>query len=84
MERKHVDYYAKHENRSFSDQKQVITYSFLDHEKTIIGAMQEKGNLIFLYEYRGILIGTEFFISFSKNSISYKLIKVDEGIARNA
>jgi hypothetical protein len=83
MERKHVDYYARHENRSFSDQKQVITYSFHDHEKTIIGAMQEKGNLIFLYEYRGTLIGTEFFISFSKTSISYKLIRVDEAIVRN-
>ena len=77
MERKHFDYYAKYENKSFSDQKQVITYSFNDDERTIIGAMEEKGDLIFLYEYRGKYIGTEFFISFSKNSISYKLIKVD-------
>jgi hypothetical protein len=78
MERKHFDYYAKHEDRSFFDQKQLITYSFNDNEKTITGAMKEKDNLIFLYEYRGEYVGTEFFISFSKNSISYKLIKVDE------
>jgi hypothetical protein len=51
--------------------------------KTIIGAMQEKDNLIFLYEYRGVLVGTEFFISFSKTSISYKLIKVDESVVRD-
>jgi hypothetical protein len=37
MERKHVDYYAKHENRSFADQKQVITYSFNDHENDYWG-----------------------------------------------
>ena len=78
MDRKHFDYYAKHENRSFSDQKQVIIYSFNDDEKKIIGAMIEKENLIFLYEYRGKYVGTEFFISFSKNSFSYKLIKIDE------
>ena len=78
MNSKHFDYYAKHESRSFSDQQQVITYSFNDNEKTIIGAMEEKGDLIFLYEYRGKYIGTEFFISFSKNSISYKLIKIGE------
>jgi len=84
MERKHVDYYTKHEDRSFSEQKQVITYSFNDHEKTIIGAMREKDNLIFLYEYRGKVVGTEFFISFSKTSISYKLINVDEAVAGNS
>ena len=81
MDRKHFDYYAKDENRSFSDQKQVIIYSFNDDERKIIGAMIEKGDLIFLYEYRGDYIGTEFFISFSKDSISYKLIKVDEATA---
>ena len=78
MDSKHFDYYTKYENRSYSDQKQVITYSFNDNERTIIGSMEEKGDLIFLYEYRGKYIGTEFFISFSKNSTSYKLIKVDE------
>lgn len=78
MDRKHFDYYAKQENRSFSDQKQLLTYSFNDVEKTIIGAMKEKGDLIFLYEYRGKYVGMEFFISFSKNSVSYKLIKIEE------
>ena len=81
MEKKHIDYYTKHKNRSFSDQKQLITYSFNDAERTIVGAMEEKDNLIYLYEYRGKLVGTEFFISFSKESIFYKLIKVGETIA---
>jgi len=40
--------------------------------------MMEKKDLIFLYEYRGEYVGIEFFISFSKESISYKLIKVEE------
>ena len=78
MERKHIDYYTRHESRSFSDEKQLITYSFNDDERTILGSMEEKDNLIYLYEYRGKLVGTEFFISFSKKSISYKLIKVGE------
>ena len=78
MERKHIDYYTKNGGRSFSDEKQLITYSFNDDERTILGAMEEKDNLIYLYEYRGKLVGTEFFISFSKKSISYKLIKVGE------
>jgi hypothetical protein len=40
----------------------------------------EKKGLIFLYEYRGEYIGIEFFISFSKESISYKLIKVEDKV----
>ena len=56
----------------------MITYSFNNEEKTITGIMMEKEGLIYLYEYRGQYIGIEFFISFSKESISYKLIKVDE------
>ncbi len=40
--------------------------------------MEEEGNIICLYEYRGIYVGTEFLISFAKNSVSYKLISVDE------
>ena len=78
MERKHIDYYTKHENRSYSDQRLLITYSFNDDERTLIGGMEEKDNLIYLYEFRGNYIGTEFFISFSKHSTSYKLIKVGE------
>ncbi len=80
MNSKHFDYYAKPAARLFSDQKQMITYSFNDKERTITGIIQEKEGLIYLYEYRGKYIGIEFFISFSKNSISYKLIKVDETI----
>ncbi|MEO5563364.1 MAG: hypothetical protein ABIR18_08015 [Chitinophagaceae bacterium] len=78
MDRKHFEYYAKHETRAFSNQSQLITYSFNGDEKTIVGAIEEKNNLIFLYEYRGKYVGTEFFISFAKNSLSYKLIKIDE------
>jgi hypothetical protein len=40
--------------------------------------MEEREGLIFLYEYRGKYIGIEFFISFSKQSLSYKLLKIDE------
>jgi hypothetical protein len=47
-------------------------------ESTIIGQVEEDGNTICLYEYRGKYIGTEFLISFSKDSVSYKLINVDE------
>lgn len=78
MNTKQVNYYSKFESRSFSDHKQLITYSFNNKERTITGIMQEREDLIYLYEYRGAFIGIEFFISFSKESISYKLIKVDE------
>ena len=78
MEQKHSYYYRKLGFKSYSDQKRSITYSFNEDEKTIRGAMEEKDNLIFLYEYRGKYIGNEFFISFSKESISYKLIKIEE------
>lgn len=56
----------------------MITYSFNEEERTIIGMMEEKEGLIYLYEYRGKFVGVEFFISFSKQSISYKLLKVNE------
>jgi hypothetical protein len=78
MNSKQVDYYTKLKPRLFSDHKQRITYSFNEIERTITGLMQEKEDFIYLYEYRGQYIGIEFFISFSKKSISYKLIKVDE------
>ena len=78
MNSKQVDYYSKLKARLFSDHKQRITYSFNEIERTITGIMQEKEDLIYLYEYRGQYIGIEFFISFSKRSVSYKLIKVDE------
>jgi hypothetical protein len=78
MGTKNSNYYTSHEEKLFPDQKQSITYSFNDKERTIIGIMEEKEGLIFLYEYRGKYVGIEFFISFSKQSISYKLIKVKE------
>jgi hypothetical protein len=81
MNSKQADYYSKIKARLFSNQKQKITYSFNDMERTITGIMQEKEDYIYLYEYRGQFIGIEFFISFSKKSISYKLIKVDEMIS---
>jgi hypothetical protein len=77
MNSKQVDYYSRLKPKLFSDQKQRITYSFNETERTITGIMQEKEDFIYLYEYRGQYIGIEFFISFSKNSISYKLIKVE-------
>jgi len=40
--------------------------------------MEDEGTHICLYEYRGKYIGTEFLISFAKNSVSYKLISVDK------
>lgn len=78
MHSKDFNYYSEYETKSFPDQKQLITYSFNEKEATIIGVMLEKKDLIFLYEYRGDYVGNEFFISFSKESVSYKLIKVEE------
>ena len=78
MDHKHSYYYKRLGIKSYSDQKRSITYSFNEDEKTIRGAIEERDNLIFLYEYRGKYIGNEFFISFSKESISYKLIKIEE------
>jgi len=77
MHSKNFDYYSSYEPKTFPE-KYLITYSFNETERTITGVMLEKNDLIFLYEYRGAYIGTEFFISFSKQSISYKLIKVEE------
>jgi hypothetical protein len=78
MHDKRSEYYSKIEARSFPEQNHLITYSFNEKEETITGIMLERENLIYLYEYRGKYIGVEFFISFSKESISYKLIKVEE------
>jgi hypothetical protein len=77
MQHKHFDFYST-ETTPVPDQKQLITYSYNEHERKITGIMLEKEDLIFLYEYRGKYIGTEFFISFSKNSTAYKLIKVED------
>ena len=78
MRTKNFEYYTQHREKTFSDKNQLITYSFNEKEQTIIGIVEEKGDLIYLYEYRGKYIGIEFFISFSKKSISYKLIEVNE------
>ena len=78
MRTKNFDYYGKYKERSVPEHNQSITYSFNEQQQTIIGIMVEKEGLIFLYEYRGKYIGIEFFISFSKESTSYKLLQVDE------
>ena len=78
MQKNYLNYYTRHAEKTFPDQKQVITYSFNEVERTIIGRMEEKEGLIYLHEYRGTYIGFEFFISFSKKSISYTLIQVKE------
>lgn len=80
MHKNYSNYYASHEDKIFPDQKQVISYSFNEVERTIIGIMEEEEDLIYLYEYRGKYIGFEFLISFSKKSISYTLIQVKEMI----
>jgi hypothetical protein len=68
----------QHTSRGVADHLQAITYMSFGIEHTITGIMEEVDNYIYLYEYRGKQIGTEFFISFSKNSISYKLLDVQE------
>jgi len=78
MHSKAFNYYATYETEVLPDKKQLIKYSFNDIETSITGVLLEKNNRIYLYEYRGKYIGNEFFISFSKESISYKLIKVEE------
>jgi hypothetical protein len=78
MHSKQFNYYSEYEIKVFPDIKQLITYSFNEKENSITGIMLEKQDRIYLYEYRGKYIGNEFFISFSKESISYKLIKVEE------
>jgi hypothetical protein len=80
MQKNHLNYYTSHAEKTFPDQKQLITYSFNNVERTIIGIMEEKEGLIYLYEFRGKYVGFEFLISFSKKSISYELIEVKEMI----
>jgi hypothetical protein len=84
LKQHNFEYLIKHKSKSFSDAKQRITYSFNNVENTIIGQVEEDGNLICLYEYRGKYIGTEFLISFSKNSVSYKLLTVEEELPEMA
>lgn len=71
-------YYATHEEKIFSDdERQMITFSYNGKIQTITGVIEEKGDFIYLYEYRGKYVGIEFFISFSKQSDTYKIIKVN-------
>lgn len=78
MNDKRYDFYSKIESKSFTDKTQLITYSFNDNVRKITGIMEEREDLIFLYEFRGKYTGIEFLISFSKESISYKFIKAEE------
>lgn len=57
-----------------------FTYSFNNVERTVTGEVHEWEDRIYLFEYRDKYIGSEFFISFSKESVSYKLIKVEEPV----
>lgn len=66
----------QHISKSIADELEVITFTVQNIERTIIGIKEEKENYIYLYEYRGKQTGTEFYISFSKESTSYKLINV--------
>ena len=71
------DYLHSRKAKIFADNRQRITYSYNNVENTIVGYVEENGDLICLYEYRGQYFGTEFLISFSRNSASYKLINAE-------
>jgi hypothetical protein len=71
------NYLQKHEKKVFSTPIQRITYSYNDEESTIVGYLEEEGDIICLYEYRGHYFGAEFLISFSRNSSSYKLLHAE-------
>ena len=73
-----TSYYSDYVSRIIPIQQQLITYSFLEKEKTITGALLEEEDRIYLYEYRGRYTGNEFLISFSKESTFYRLIKVED------
>ena len=76
MNRRQAEYYGNYKTEPLEGELQLITYSFNGDERSMTGIVVEKEDLIFLYEYRGKYVGTEFFISFSKASISYKLLQV--------
>ncbi|NCI47208.1 hypothetical protein [Sediminibacterium soli] len=77
MKQGHFDYLNKHQKKVFTAPLQRITYSFHDQENTITGYLEEDGDLICLYEYRGHYFGAEFLISFSRYSSSYKLLHTE-------
>ena len=78
MKQGHFDYLTNHKGKVFNSVRQRITYSYNDVENTIVGHLEEDGDIIWLYEYRGKYFGTEFLISFSRNSASYKLLSAEE------
>jgi hypothetical protein len=71
-------YYSEYVKKSLPEQQQLITFSYDEEEKTINGVLLEEADRVYLYEYRGRYIGHEFLISFSKDSIFYKLVKVED------
>lgn len=77
MKQGNFDYLTKRKAKVFADPQQRITYSYNNVENTIVGYVEEDGDLICLYEYRGKYFGTEFLISFSRHSASYKLLNAE-------
>lgn len=73
-----TNYYTDFVKKALPEQQQVITFSYDEEEKTINGVLLEEADRVYLYEYRGRYIGHEFLISFSKDSIFYKLVKVED------
>ena len=78
MAQTRFDYINQHKSKSFQDPEKSITYSYNDMKITILGHVETEGEIIRLYEYRGAYFGSEFLISFSKNSTSYQLLDVQE------
>ena len=78
MKQKLVTHLPQHISKSITENLQTITFSIFNLERTIVGIIEQTENYIYLYEYRGKQTGTEFYISFSKESISYKLINVQD------
>ncbi len=81
MTRKQSEDFAREDRAALLAREPVsFSYSFNNVTRTVIGQVLEGESHIYLYEYRDKFIGTEFFISFSKESVSYKLLKVDSGV----
>lgn len=77
MKQGNFNYLQQHQKKVFASPLQRITYSFNDRQNTITGYLEEAGDLICLYEYRGHYFGAEFLISFSRFSNSYKLLHTE-------
>lgn len=78
MKHQNFESLSHHRSKAFSNPSQRIVYSYNNEENTILGHVEEDGNFIWLYEDRGKFFGTEFLISFSKDSSTYKLIQVED------